>query len=78
VQSDATAQRLAKYSRLVFGSKMKQRIVDLVPFQIRKKIGYQLQSFEALGKQLASRGVELDQKELSRIGQFVLDFHQKS
>ena len=78
VQSDVLVERLAKLINQVFGQRMKRCIKALVPFAIRKKIGYQLQSFEALGKQLASRGVELDQNELSRIGQFVLDFHQKS
>ena len=78
VQSDVLVERLAKLMNQVFGQRMKRCIKALVPFAIRKKIGYQLQSFEALGKQLASRGVELDQNELSRIGQFVLDFHQKS
>jgi hypothetical protein len=78
VQSDVLVERLAKLMNQVFGQRMKRCIKALVPFAIRKKIGYQLQSFEALGKQLASRGVDLDQNELSRIGQFVLDFHQKS
>jgi hypothetical protein len=78
VQSDVLVERLAKLMNQFFGQRMHRCIKALVPFAIRKKIGYQLQSFEALGKQLASSGVELDQNELSRIGQFVLDFHQKS
>ena len=78
VQSDVALKRLARIANAVFGKKVKHYIKTLIPFVIRKRFGYQLQSFEALGKQLESCGVALDRRELSNIRQLVLDFHKNN